>query len=557
MQRRLAWTAALVACVATAAPHAGCKSDPSGREPDTDGDGLSDAEELNIYGTSPLMPDTDGDGLNDYEEVVTLAFDPTNDPYRYNPLVSDVPLMTVVLVGPPVAVIQYTDETGTTTTQEISLAQTQSQSETTGPTVTNTQSNTNSNSQTNTNEVSRANTNEVSQTQTQNTGSGSSSSGGSSSGGSGSVDAGPDASSPADAGDAGDAASDGEGGPDASAADVQPTPVAEASSSSSSSGGSSSVTNTNSNTVTLTNSVATTVNPSTTFETSFSFTDQVTQQFAQTVTQDETYAQSHDVTLQGGFLKVAAVIKNNGHMTFRITNIVLSSTFVAPSGYVVAVQNLEIDEQNIATFQPFSLAPGDKTGPTIFFTVLLTLQTVQGLLENAHKLDITLATYELTDAAGKPFAFSVDNIAAKTALVALDYGAARDPEIYQVATNSDPAQAGVTAGKIFHDILHIPYAAQKDAGVTSVRDIAVSTSGGPEWTVSRVHDDGPDVTTTVYGGNGDPYDFDAIQLRAGDVLHVALAQPGSAPPATDAGPPTEPPQGRGPDTDGGLQVIAP
>jgi hypothetical protein len=36
---------------------------------DTDGDGLSDGEEVNIYKTDPLNPDTDGDGFSDGEEV--------------------------------------------------------------------------------------------------------------------------------------------------------------------------------------------------------------------------------------------------------------------------------------------------------------------------------------------------------------------------------------------------------------------------------------------------------------------------------------------------------
>ena len=36
---------------------------------DTDGDGLSDGAEINIYHTNPLNPDTDGDGLTDGQEV--------------------------------------------------------------------------------------------------------------------------------------------------------------------------------------------------------------------------------------------------------------------------------------------------------------------------------------------------------------------------------------------------------------------------------------------------------------------------------------------------------
>lgn len=40
---------------------------------DTDGDGLSDWDELYVYGTSPYLEDTDGDGISDYDEIRTGA----------------------------------------------------------------------------------------------------------------------------------------------------------------------------------------------------------------------------------------------------------------------------------------------------------------------------------------------------------------------------------------------------------------------------------------------------------------------------------------------------
>ena len=43
---------------------------------DSDGDGLFDADELNVYGTDPLNPDTDGDGLTDGAEVIQHMTDP-------------------------------------------------------------------------------------------------------------------------------------------------------------------------------------------------------------------------------------------------------------------------------------------------------------------------------------------------------------------------------------------------------------------------------------------------------------------------------------------------
>ena len=46
------------------------------RNSSTDGDGLTDGEEVNIHGTDPLARDTDGDGLTDREEVFEYQTDP-------------------------------------------------------------------------------------------------------------------------------------------------------------------------------------------------------------------------------------------------------------------------------------------------------------------------------------------------------------------------------------------------------------------------------------------------------------------------------------------------
>jgi outer membrane protein OmpA-like peptidoglycan-associated protein len=43
---------------------------------DTDGDGLSDGDEVNRYHTDPLKVDTDGDGLSDYDEIMKYHTDP-------------------------------------------------------------------------------------------------------------------------------------------------------------------------------------------------------------------------------------------------------------------------------------------------------------------------------------------------------------------------------------------------------------------------------------------------------------------------------------------------
>jgi len=47
-------------------------------EYDSDGDGVSDSDEINIYGTNPDSNDTDGDGLLDGEEINTYETNATN-----------------------------------------------------------------------------------------------------------------------------------------------------------------------------------------------------------------------------------------------------------------------------------------------------------------------------------------------------------------------------------------------------------------------------------------------------------------------------------------------
>ena len=61
---------------------------------DTDGDGLSDVDEMYKIGTNPRMTDTDGDGYNDGTEM--NLFNPQN-PTVWNPNVADLPKLEVTM----------------------------------------------------------------------------------------------------------------------------------------------------------------------------------------------------------------------------------------------------------------------------------------------------------------------------------------------------------------------------------------------------------------------------------------------------------------------------
>lgn len=98
-------------------------SDPD----DLDGDGLSNAEESSLYGTSPILADTDGDGFSDYTELIEYGFNPAVNPVRFNPLVSDLPKFTVRLTSPPAPYIDLTTSTGASQIFESSRTDQQSQ----------------------------------------------------------------------------------------------------------------------------------------------------------------------------------------------------------------------------------------------------------------------------------------------------------------------------------------------------------------------------------------------------------------------------------------------
>ncbi len=82
---------------------------------DTDGDGITDYDEIYKYFTDPSNVDTDGDGWTDSEELNMY----TEGSNTFNPLIADVPKLELQIVGKPDVRFVYT--TGTSTTVSDSL----------------------------------------------------------------------------------------------------------------------------------------------------------------------------------------------------------------------------------------------------------------------------------------------------------------------------------------------------------------------------------------------------------------------------------------------------
>ena len=87
-------------------------------EKDTDGDGLTDLEEIYKYDTNPNSNDTDGDGWSDGEELADGMYSPTN-PTKFNPRIADVPSLRVTLKKSPSISLNVTTSTGKTESETV------------------------------------------------------------------------------------------------------------------------------------------------------------------------------------------------------------------------------------------------------------------------------------------------------------------------------------------------------------------------------------------------------------------------------------------------------
>ena len=395
---------------------------------DTDGDGLSDQDEVSVYRTSPTLADTDGAGYSDSKEVGDLGFDPVNNNYRFNPLIADTPRLSISVTSEPDIDIDYT--------------------ETTGAQVTKGTTHTDSTSSTLTTELVTSNGVKIEDTH--------------------------------------------DAGAEVSLEDGKPTPKVSYSF----------------------KSVATRENTA-------KWSQTKVDEHRQIHTEAVEYANSHSIATSGGSLSYTIQVKNEGHIAFTLTNLSLTALAGQPTdpGLFEPVANLEIDTR-FASYPSTTIGPGTSTGNLLFSKADLDTPTVLDLLRDSSGLVTEVATFDVLDENGVSFVQRETDIAARTAMVIIEYapGLSRAPESYAVATNADPANQGITARQALTDILRVPY--ETTSGhLTAVRGVATAASPESRWLVLTVTGDDVNRVAHTYDG-GTPYDFDTLPLKAGDVLHL-------------------------------------
>jgi alpha-tubulin suppressor-like RCC1 family protein len=400
---------------------------------DTDGDGLSDRDEIGLYGTSPLLVDTDGDGLSDFEEVIGFGFDPTGNNYLFNPLIADVPKIGVRITTTPSLGVHVSSTTGSERSVEVTRTSEFSQSQT----------NSNSGTQSTAVEVTNSVGGEL-----------------------------------------------GFSGWSVSA------------------------------------KVSYDYSKTTSKEQSFTWSNEQSSENSEGLAAAEGSLDTATESIDGGSIAVAVDIVNEGNLGFTVETVIIGAVMLDPlsAAILAPVGNLNLDS-TFSSFPKFSLGPGQSSSNLVFLNDGLDLATIRTLLLDSTGLNVGVSAYEVTDEKGRAFAHNLTAIGAKTGTVMIDYAglSGRQQETYLVATKADPARLRITAGEGLGDSLRLPFETDLIGGhLTRVRNVVGQGLVTSAWLVLHRTSDGVDTETLIYDPFDAPYDFEGLELKAGDVLHLVF-----------------------------------
>lgn len=429
---------------------------PSDPNLDSDGDGLTDVDEITLHGTSPAVADTDGDGFSDHDEVVDKAFDPDTAIAQFNPRVADVPELTIELVSAPAIAVTYTESSGTART--VGTERTQSTSSAS------------------TKSWGGSNSHSVEMTHT----------------------AGVEVGIEHEFGLLGG--------------------------------------------TTISGSLSYEFSHATTNEQTVTWSDEQMNENSNALAEIESVEASEGTEVDGGYVQMAARLRNDGHIAFAVEGITLAAytrnpqdpTEVSPMGTLTF-----LDAGNAAVFPKTAIRPGESLPPATF-NLDLDLGTTKDLLADSSNLVIAAATGSLTGTDGVDFGHAATSIHARTAQVIIDYGVDRPTESYRVAVATNLDRPLVSARAVFEDYLRIPFQTGQSAwrhgnesesresleGLTRVRNVAMSDEDSSYWIVTHTHstENGSGTMTETHNLILEAYDFESITLAKGDVLHLVLVK---------------------------------
>ena len=281
---------------------------------------------------------------------------------------------------------------------------------------------------------------------------------------------------------------------------------------------------------------------STTNETTSSWSEEQTRENSTALAQIESTELSETVTVEGGYLQMAAQLRNSGNIAFIIDGLTLAAFTrdasdplkIGPIGTLTY-----LDPSNTNVFPETVLTPGESL-PPMTFNADLDIGTMKALLADSSNLVIAPATGTLQGNGDLNFELASTNVNARTARLIIDYGLDRPSESYRVATVIDQENPGVGGQAILDTVLRIPYelgtamwrhgenpsASASFTGLTSIRGVAMSDDDSSYWIVSHTRsvDSGTSEITDYHNLILGDYDFDSLVLQKGETLHLVYVK---------------------------------
>ena len=227
--------------------------------------------------------------------------------------------------------------------------------------------------------------------------------------------------------------------------------------------------------------------------------------------------------LKGGKLTLGMKLKNTGDVAFTLTNLgvtALRRDRANPLSFVV-IGTMGFDS---GTPTSFTLGQGESSG-TLGLTLNLAGNLAQELMADPSDLKFEFSSYDIQDANSRSFKFQNDTTNAQTALLVLDYGNGHS-ERFRVATNVERSAGqivGVKLGKVLTDTLKRNFTVSTVSGVRVLSGLFDPTPGTNALITSASSDK---TVWAVVGTNGltitSTTNVDEIVLKAGSEVRVML-----------------------------------
>jgi hypothetical protein len=261
-------------------------------------------------------------------------------------------------------------------------------------------------------------------------------------------------------------------------------------------------------------------------------TNEVSWSSARSISAQEEYqnirsqSESEELTVTGGTITTGLTVKNTGDITFDLTDLSISVRVREPYGLGRFTEVMPLFQPggfNSVTLSP--LVP--ETGALLFEGSSTDVNLMMALIRDPSALKFEVGSFNLVDEFGHDFAYTEQNVAAKTAAIFIDYGGNLDPERYLVATNftrdAEGEFMGITLGEALSDILEIDFATADIPngdngtfkGLARVRTVERDTDNRYVWLVA---------TTSESMDQDDPPDFENIVLKASDRVHLIFVR---------------------------------